>query len=101
MKKTETYTLRVEGFVEGTGKYEGMLGALITEYKDCWLQVGSGFTDYERYEIFANQDQYLHALFEVESFGESTNMQGLVSLNCPIFKRFVKLVDDESTRPSE
>lgn len=101
MKKTETYTLRVEGFAEGTGKYDGMLGALITEYQDCWLQVGSGFTDYERYEIFANQDKYLNALFEVESFGESTNMQGLVSLNCPIFKRFIKLVDEEAIRPSE
>lgn len=101
MKKTETFVLRVEGFMEGSNKYEGMLGALVTEYKGCMLQVGSGFTDYERYDIWANQDKYEGALFEVESFGESTNMSGLVSLNCPIFKRFTLLVDDASPRPSE
>lgn len=89
MKKTETYVLRVEGFTEGSGKNEGSLGALITEYKDCYLQVGSGFTDYERYDIWTNQDKYKGMLFEVEAFGESTNKQGLVSLNCPIFKRFL------------
>lgn len=91
MKKTETYVLRVEGFAEGTNKYEDMLGALITEYKDCYLQVGSGFTDYDRYEIWHNPDKYRGALFEVEAFGESTNQHGLVSLNCPIFKRFTAL----------
>lgn len=89
MKKTQTYVLRVEGFAEGTGKYEDMLGSLITEYKDCMLQVGSGFTDTERYDIWINQDKYIGQLFEVESFGESSNKQGLVSLNCPIFKRFI------------
>lgn len=91
MKKTETYVLRVEGFAEGINKYENMLGALITRYKDCFLQVGSGFTDYERYDIWHNQDKFMGALFEVESFGESTNQQGLTSLNCPIFKRFIQV----------
>lgn len=89
MKKTISYQLRVEGFVEGTNKYEGMLGSLLTMYKDSYLQVGSGFTDMQRWEIWQNQDKYQGALFEVESFGESTNKQGLTSLNCPIFKRFI------------
>lgn len=91
MKKTETYVLRIEGFTEGTGKFEDSLGALITEYCDCYLQVGSGFTDAERYEIWTNQDKYLGSLFEVEAFGESTNRQGLTSLNCPIFKRLLTI----------
>ena len=91
MKKTVSYTLRVEGFAEGTNKYEGMLGSLIARYKDNYLQVGSGFTDMQRWEIWQNQDKYMSSLFEVESFGESTNKQGLVSLNCPIFKRFIKV----------
>ena len=95
MKKTSTYRLRVEGFAEGTNKYEGMLGSLITMYKDCFLQVGSGFTDMQRWEIWCNQDKYMGQLFEVESFGESTNKQGLVSLNCPIFKRFITADDQK------
>ena len=89
MKKTITYVLRIEGFVEGTNKYEDMLGSLVTEYRDCMLQVGSGFTDFERYDIWHNRDNYEGMLFEVEAFGESTNKQGLVSLNCPIFKRII------------
>lgn len=90
LKKTYSYVLRAEGFVEGTNKYEGMLGSLLTMYKDCYLQVGSGFTDAQRWEIWQNQDKYQNMLFEVESFGESTNMQGLTSLNCPIFKRWIE-----------
>lgn len=93
MKKTESYTLRIEGFSEGINKYEGMLGALITEYCGCMLQVGSGFTDYERAEIWQNQDKYIGALFEVEAFGESINKNGMVSLNCPIFKRIAAFDD--------
>ena len=89
MKQTHTYKLQVKGFVEGINKYEGMLGSLLTEYKGCWLQVGSGFSDAERWEIWQNQDAYDGMFFEVESFGESTNKQGITSLNCPIFKRFI------------
>ena len=91
LKKTQSYRLRVEGFVEGTNKYEGMLGSLLTMYKDCYLQVGSGFSDAQRWEIWQNQDKYQGMIFEVESFGESTNVQGLVSLNCPIFKRWIEV----------
>ena len=90
MKKTMSYRLRAEGFVEGTNKYEGMLGSILTMYKDNYLQVGSGFTDAQRWEIWQNQDKYDGMLFEVESFGESTNKQGLTSLNCPIFKRWIE-----------
>jgi hypothetical protein len=28
-------------------------------------------------------------MIEIETFGESTNALGGISLNCPIFKRFV------------
>ena len=99
MKKTETYVLRIEGFSEGINKYTDMLGALVTEYCGCMLQVGSGFTDYEREDIWQNQDKYMGALFEVEAFGESTNKNGLVSLNCPIFKRIVAF--DDTVVPAE
>lgn len=90
MKKTVSYRLRAEGFIEGTNKYEGMLGSVLAMYKDNYVQVGSGFTDAQRWEIWQNQDKYAGMLFEVESFGESTNMQGLTSLNCPIFKRWIE-----------
>lgn len=91
MKKTISYRLRAEGFVEGANKYEGMLGSILAVYKDNYLQVGSGFTDAQRWEIWQNQDKYQGMLFEIESFGESVNKQGLISLNCPIFKRWIEV----------
>ena len=53
LKAEEECDLRVVGYEVGTGKYEGMLGALICESECGKLQVGvgTGFTDKERKEI--------------------------------------------------
>lgn len=88
VKHTETRLLQVIDAVEGFNKYEGALGALIVEYKGNRVGVGSGFTDEMRHKIWNNFELYLGSYIEVETFGESTNMLGLKSLNCPIFKRF-------------
>ena len=47
VKPSETYDVPVIGMVEGTGKYKGKMGALITEMG----KVGTGFTDADR-EVF-------------------------------------------------
>lgn len=94
IKHTEEHILPVVNVVEGTGKYEDSLGALVCEYVDkrgvkSYLGVGSGFTDEQRHRIWRNPDKYIGLKVEVETFGESTNASGYTSLNCPIFKRFV------------
>lgn len=89
IKHTEELTLKVVGITEGTGKFEDTLGALVVEYKGNKVGVGSGFTDAQRREIWDNPDDYLDRYIEVETFGESKNAAGIVSINCPIFKRFV------------
>lgn len=89
VKHTEEHTLEVVDFLEGDGKFEDMLGALVVNYKGNKLGVGSGFTDAQRQLIWDNQEKYLGKLVEIETFGESKNALGEVSLNCPIFKRFV------------
>lgn len=50
MKSEEEADLFVTGWVHGTGKYEGKMGALIAETKDGLLKVnvGTGFSDEER-----------------------------------------------------
>lgn len=50
MKAEAAADLRVVDVIEGTGKYKGMLGALVCETQDGLLRVnvGSGFTDEER-----------------------------------------------------
>ena len=88
VKHTEEYTLKVIDMIEGTGKYEGMLGALVVDYNGQKLGIGSGFTDDQRLVIWQNPDKYLGQYVEIDTFGESTNKQGTKSLNCPIFRRF-------------
>lgn len=89
VKHTEEHTLRVVNILEGTGKYEDAMGAIVVEYKGSYVGVGSGFTDAQRRSIWDHPGWYIGRLAEIETFGESTNANGFVSLNCPIFKRFV------------
>lgn len=89
VKHTEERTLEVVDILEGTGKFEGMMGALVVDYNGNKLGVGSGFTDAQRQAIWDNPDKYLGRSIEIDTFGESANALGEKSLNCPIFKRFV------------
>lgn len=98
VKHTEEHVLPVVNILEGTGKYEDAMGALVVMYKDSqgevsYLGVGSGFTDDQRRDIWENPDMYIGQFVEIECFGESTNTAGTRSLNCPIFKRFVGVVE--------
>lgn len=59
--------LRVVGFEEGTGKYEGQLGALICESLDGKLRVKvSGRGDAMRAEVWANKDDWFGAIVTVK-----------------------------------
>lgn len=89
IKKTVEMILPVVDLTEGTGKYEDSLGAIIVDYKGNKVGVGSGFTDEQRRVIWNNPDVFIGKKAEVETFGESKNAQGFISINCPIFKRFV------------
>ena len=89
VKHTEECTLKVIDVQEGTGKFEDSLGALIVDYNGTRLGVGSGFTDQQRHSIWDNPQDYIGKYIEIDTFGESTNVSGDKSLNCPIFKRFV------------
>lgn len=89
VKHTEEHVLVVKSMLEGTGKFEDTMGALIVDYKGNDLGVGSGFTDEQRREIWAHPEMYIGRSIEIDTFGESTNALGVKSLNCPIFKRFV------------
>lgn len=89
VKHTEEHVLEVVDILEGTGKFEGMMGALVVDYNGNKLGVGSGFNDAQRKDIWDNPENYLGRSIEIDTFGESTNALGEKSLNCPIFKRFV------------
>lgn len=60
VKPKETADVRIIGIQPGTGKYEGMLGAFLTEHG----KVGTGFSDKERDEL--NDEKYIGAIMETE-----------------------------------
>ena len=79
--------------LEGDNKYAGTLGAITVEYyrpdddKTYYVNVGSGFTDFQRDMFWSDPSLIVGRPVEIEHFGETINKGGSYSLNCPIFKR--------------
>lgn len=85
-KGEETADLLVVGFEEGTGKYEGMLGALICETSDGVIKVsvGSGFNDEQRTRMRA--DNTIGTIIQVKYNSRIKSKKGADSLFLPIFQ---------------
>ena len=79
VKKRETVDLPVLRVIEGEGKYEGVLGALVCEYNGKEVKVGSGYTDAQRIEFMTNPPKMVEVYFQ--------NQTGKGSLRFPIFIR--------------
>jgi len=86
VKYVESMDLKVVDMLEGTNKYEGMMGALVVDYKGYRVGVGSGFSDEERQRFWDNPEEIIGKTIEVDTFGESKDQLGNISLNCPIFR---------------
>lgn len=88
-KKFNTIDLKCIGFKEGIGKYVGTLGAIVCEYKDNEIYVGSGFTDGQRNQIWQNQEAYYGRIAEIKYKDITSNKEtGLESLQFPVFVTF-------------
>ena len=74
----------IEGFVEGTGKHEGKLGSVIVTFDGVQVQVGSGFSDELRGQIWADQQSFLGRTVEIRY--QEVTPDG--SLRFPTFKCF-------------
>jgi ATP-dependent DNA ligase len=77
--------LKIVGIEEGTGKYQGMMGAIICESEDGKIKVsiGSGFSDSERKEFFDNK--IIGKIISVQYNSRIQNKNGSESLFLPIF----------------
>ena len=75
--------LRVE---EGTGKYAGMMGNLVVDYKGNEVGVGTGFTDEQRDWFWQQREAVPGTLAEVKYKEISANKKtGAESLQFPVF----------------
>lgn len=76
--------LCIVGYEEGEGKYTGMLGAVVVEYKGSTANVGSGFTDEQRMEYWTKRDELIGKIVEVKYKEETTDKKtGLKSMQFP------------------
>ena len=94
MKPFIEVSLTVVAVEEGTGKNAGRLGALICEGEDdgkkIQVNVGSGLTDDQRTEFWADQQDLLGQIVEIRADAATLNQDSeeLYSLRFPRFLRF-------------
>ena len=86
IKRFYTMDLRVVDVVEGDGRLKGTLGALVVEFKGNTVNVGSGYSDRQRTEIWNNREDIIGRIVEVK-YKEITSDKntGLESLQFPVF----------------
>lgn len=88
VKEFFTADLKVMSLEEGTGRNKGRLGALVVDYKDYTVKVGSGFSDEQRELIWGERflsKSIIGKVVEVRYFEESGNQKGGISLRFPTF----------------
>ena len=86
-------TLKVVAVEEGTGRNEGRLGAVIVEGEDdgynYHLNCGSGFTDSQRDQFWAERDNLIDSLVEIRADARTQSQDSdTYSLRFPRFKTF-------------
>ena len=90
VKKMNTLDLEIIGFEEGDGRLAGTLGAILVEYKNNVVRVGSGFSDELRAEIWRARELWFGRIAEIQYFETSIATtgpnKGKESLRFPIFK---------------
>ncbi len=65
LKNFHDIDLEVVGFEEGTGKYKNSLGSVIVKYNNVRINIGSGFSDEQRLQIWNNRGKYRNKIVEV------------------------------------
>lgn len=79
LKPFDTADCKVIGLETGSGKFSGMLGALVVEFGGKRVHVGGGYTDEQRIEFLKNMPSLIEVGFQEVTPGGS--------LRFPVFVR--------------
>ena len=85
VKKFFDCDLLCTGIEEGSGRNKGTLGALVCEYKGYPINVGSGFTDEDRAQIWSDPSSVIGRIITIKYKEETSNKNGGVSLQFPVY----------------
>lgn len=97
IKKFHSCDLMITGYIEGQGKYEGVLGSLVVDYKGNRLEIGSGFSDAERKEFWQNREDMIGRVMQIKYKDVSKNSKtGLESLQFATYE----CIRTDKTEPS-
>lgn len=88
IKLFETVDVPVVGFEEGKNKNKGTLGSVLVDLNGVVSEVGSGWSDEDRAEIWNNQDKYMGKILEVQ-------FQNLSPTGCMRFPTVVRWRPDK------
>lgn len=88
LKAQDSIDVRIKGFIPGTGKHEGKLGAIVYAYGRGDAKVGTGFSDEQREDFWNRRDELLGKHMEVEFFKDT-------NLGTTRHSRFVRLRPDK------
>lgn len=89
VKMMYTVDLRIKGFEKGSvgSKFERTLGAIVVDYKGYDVKVGSGYSNEQREYFWKHQNELIGRVIEVQTFAETSDEKGNLSLRFPVFKR--------------
>ena len=99
VKRFFTKDLRCIGLnIATSGKYKDTLGSITCKYGEDEVDVGSGFSDYDRDYYMHNQNEILDHIIEIRYKEETKNKNGGRSLQFPTFvgcRKDKDIADDE------
>lgn len=86
VKKFFSCDIKCIGVEEGAGRNKGTLGALVCDYKGNKVNIGSGFSDEDRKQIWENPEDVIGKIISVKYKEETKNKDGGISIQFPVFE---------------
>lgn len=86
VKKFFSADLKCIGIEEGAGRNKETLGALICDYKGNNVNVGTGFSDKDRKQIWQHPEDIIGKIISVKYKEETKNKDGGISIQFPVFE---------------